>query len=151
MNEANISGQCWNKQGSTSYVRIPPGDSCERKTHGCLCKNTNSQTGVRRILNLPRCIFNMSIWIHGTSTISSRGPFEYDRADSVLALARQYSRIHWRKMLRGEGFHELEDPQVLIPTLVAASACLKTILSFPLVSTIVYCSFVSCTATIKRL
>ena len=49
-------------------------------------------------------------------------PFEYDRAGTVLALARQYnSRSHVRKALRGESFHVLESSQVLIP-----SACLKT-------------------------
>ena len=51
-------------------------------------------------------------------------------------------------MLRGKGFHGLEDPQVLIPPL--ESACSKTTL-VTLVSTIIYCSFVSCTATIIRL
>jgi hypothetical protein len=50
-------------------------------------------------------------------------PFEYDRAGTVLALARQYSRRHVRKALRGECFHVLESSQVLIP-----SACLKTTL-----------------------
>ena len=50
-------------------------------------------------------------------------PFEYDRADSVLALAGQYSRIHVRKVLRGESFNVLESSQVIIP-----SACLKTTL-----------------------
>ena len=33
------------------------------------------------------------------------GPFEYDRAGTVLALGRQYSRSDVRKALRGESFH----------------------------------------------
>ena len=46
-----------------------------------------------------------------------------NRTDSVLALEGKYSRIRVRKMLRGKGFHGLEDPQVLI-----SSACSKTTL-----------------------
>jgi hypothetical protein len=33
------------------------------------------------------------------------GPFEYDRAGTVLGLGRQYSRSDVRKALRGESFH----------------------------------------------
>ena len=71
--------------------------------------------------------------------------FEYDRDDPVLALAGKYSRIHVGQMLREKGFHELEDPQVLIPRVLV-----RELLSLPLVSTIAYCTFVSCTATIIR-
>jgi hypothetical protein len=61
-----------------------------------------------------------------------------------LALGIQHSRRHVRKELRGESFHVLESSQVIIPSRVLV----WRLLSLHLVSTIVYCSFVSCTATI---